>query len=541
MVGCVVLPYFYTEAQTQSGQPRPTMGGACRAGVPMPAVRGNGGDGHPRPTGPVIIHLRGRVFALCPEAEEAGLCAGMPLGQAYAICPRAESLPYDEDLYRAAQRRVLDICAAYVSRIEPFCLHETFLDLAGAGDPAQVLAEIAEAVETQAGFTYRAGAGSSKLVARAAALEAPVGRACLRPPQSVGAHGRAPLRGQDGQPRPQDTPEGSGGDGHPRPTDTPEGNGGAKRGCCTIRLAKPRFFASRLAPTAAKAMAGRRAQRCALNDISVDDEACPDQLCDSLRQPRSTGLSLVIVPGGQEAQFLAPLPLSRLWLLDKDMIEHLEALGLTTIGLLQQTPASRLGERFGRLGRRLHELAHGVDRSPVRACYPPPVVEARLSLAEGALDMTVIEDGLRRLARKVAGQLRSREQGCRRVGLEAETDDGRSVSRSLRLSATITGEHELFRAAKRLLGRILEPSVARAKPLAPITAVMLRAADLQRCAGVQLDLLGEREQEGRRRERLTDVVASAQKRFGARSVRWAREVELPRRERMLACLTGGQR
>jgi len=506
MVGCVVLPYFYTEAQAQSGQPRPTMGGACRAGVPTPAVRGNGGDGHPRPTehsrgrlchisgaisrevsngepgqprptGPVIIHLRGRVFALCPEAEEAGLCAGMPLGQAYAICPRAESLPHDEDLYRAAQRRVLDICAAYVSRIEPFCLHETFLDLAGAGDPAQVLAEIAEAVETQAGFTYRAGAGSSKLVARAAALEAPVGRACLRPPQSVGAHGRAPLRGQDGQP-------------------------------------------------------------------------CP-------------GLSLVIVPGGQEAQFLAPLPLSRLWLLDEDMIEHLEALGLTTIGLLQQTPAGRLGERFGRLGRMLHELAHGVDRSPVRACYPPPVVEARLSLAEGALDMTVIEDGLRRLARKVAGQLRSREQGCRRVGLEAETDDGRSVSRSLRLSATITGEHELFRAAKRLLGRILEPSVARAKPLAPITAVMLRAADLQRCTGVQLDLLGEREQEGRpfdklrtapgggwavprgvegrRRERLSDVVASAQKRFGARSVRWAREVEVPRRERMLACLTGGRR
>jgi hypothetical protein len=239
--------------------------------------------------------------------------------------------------------------------------------------------------------------------------------------------------------------------------------------------------------------------------------------------------------------------LPRLWLLDPDTIEHLQALGITTIGLLQQTPASHL-LRFGRMERRLSELAVGVDRSPVRACYPPSVIEARLALAEGAQDMAVIEAGLRRLARQAARQMREREQGCRRVGLEIESDDGRSLAQSLRLSVTIAGEQELFRAAERLLGRILTPRLAQANPLAPITALLFRAADLQHCVGVQLDLLGDRvgasrevardRQKNERRERLTEAIASARKRFGARSVRWAREVETPRRERMLACLAG---
>jgi hypothetical protein len=268
--------------------------------------------------------------------------------------------------------------------------------------------------------------------------------------------------------------------------------------------------------------------------------------------------SPLVISNGCEAQFLASLPLSRLWLLDEHTIEQLQALGITTIGLLQQTPPGQLNERFGRLGRRLGELAIGVDRSPVRPCYPPPVMEARLSFSEGAEDMTVIEAGLRRLARKIAEQLRNRGQdaalpqsgaqlcgtrSCRRLGLVIETDDGASTSYWLRASIAMVTEDEIFRAAARLLGQALGLGAGRAQLKAPIAALALHAADLRHCAGVQLDLLGdkEREEQERRRERLTEVMASAQKRFGARTVRWAREVETPRRERMLACLMAERR
>ena len=276
MVGCLVLPYFYTEAEMQR---RPHPGASSRASS-RASLSGR----------PVAIHARGRVSALSPEAEEAGLRPDMSLSQARAVCPGAEFLPYDEDLYRAAQGRALDLCATYVSTIEPLSPHEIFLGLTGAGDPPRITAEIAGALRAQAGFTCQTGVGPTKLVARIAALKRPG----------------------------------------------------------------------------------------------------------------------TVVPRGQEARFLAPLPLSRLWLLDEGTIEHLEALGITTIGLLQQTPITHLVERFGRMGRRLSELAFGVDRSPVRACYPSPVVEARLALAGGVEEMTVLESALRRLA---SDPLRSRRGG----------------------------------------------------------------------------------------------------------------------------------
>src|SRR3990172_3759614 len=135
VVGCLILPRVYTEAEVQR---------------------------HPHLAGrPVGIHLRGRVWALSIEAEKAGLLAGIPLGQAYVLCAEAELLPHDEGFYRAAQERVLAVCAEYVSTIEPFCLHETFLDLPGAGAPGRAMAEIADAVQAQTGFICQAGAGAS--------------------------------------------------------------------------------------------------------------------------------------------------------------------------------------------------------------------------------------------------------------------------------------------------------------------------------------------------------------------------------------------
>jgi len=492
MIGCLVLPYLYTEAEAQR---RPELAGR-----------------------PIIIHARGRVKAVSAEAQQAGLSVDMPLGRAYAICPDAESLPWDDDLYRAAQRRALDVCAAYVLAIEPFSMNEVFLDLGKADTPSPIMAEIAEAVGTQAAFTCRAGAGSSKLVARIVALQGNpenVGRACPS----------AALRTSPGPPPPL---EDSRLRAYPEPC-------GASR-----RSGAPTF----------------RGQRRAKPHPEMGARSL-DRARESRLQEKPRPL-VFVVPRGHEGRFLTPLPLSRLWLLDENTIEHLQALGITTIGLLQQTPPGQLIERFGRMGRRLGELAVGVDRSPVRSAYPPPMIEARLSFSEGAEDMTVIEAGLRRLARKVAEQLRNRGQGaalpqsgaqirgarsCRRLGLEVESDDGGSTSYWLRASIAMVTEDEIFRAAARLLERALGLAAGRAQLKAPIAALALHAADLRHCAGVQLDLLGdkEREEQERRRERVTEVVASAQKRFGARTVRWAREVETPRRERMLACLMAERR
>ena len=233
------------------------------------------------------------------------------------------------------------------------------------------------------------------------------------------------------------------------------------------------------------------------------------------------------VAAGNEGAFLAPLPISQLWMLDGEALEHLQALGIHTIGLLQQTPMAQLTLRFGRMARRLSELAFGQDASPVRPLYPPQVIEARTSL-DGMGEAAALEACLRQLAGRVAAQLQARRQACRSLSLEIETDDGQTRSQSLRLTAPALTGDDLLRAAQRLL--------ARSAIAALVTGLTLRASDLQRCEGVQYDLFGA----GRRRERLAGALAAAQQQFGSRTVLMAGDVEVPRRERLLALYDVGR-
>ena len=70
----------------------------------------------------------------------------------------------------------------------------------------------------------------------------------------------------------------------------------------------------------------------------------------------------MVVSSGQEADFLAPLPL-RLLPDALDEVAVLERLGLRSLGELAQLPASGLVRRFGERGGCLHRLARGQDRS----------------------------------------------------------------------------------------------------------------------------------------------------------------------------------
>jgi len=442
MVGCLVLPYLCTEVPRPEGRDvaksaKPTaMAAVGLASGPPQADLATEVRRNPRLAGrAVAVYRRGRVSELSPEAEQAGLRLGMSLGHAHLICPRAEFLPYDQDLYAAAQESALAICATYLSVIEPCSLQEIFFGLSDAAHALPMLAEIEKEVSSQLGFTCLAGAGISKLVARIVAREQP------------GTEVRA----------------------------------------------------------------------------------------------------------GEEAAFLAPLPVSHLWPLREEVVQHLEDLGLHTIGLLQKVSVSFLTSRFGPLGKTLHELAFGLDHSPVRPLYPPPVIEVRLSLPGGVKDATALGLVLRQLAAQVAAQLQARGQTCRQVALRIEMEDGKSTSRRLRSGFPIGGEDGVFLAAQRLLDR------ARVKTA--ISVLTLQVTRLERAAGRQADLWGEREgrrpvqdpegpfgyaqgrpsgSEGRARERLSKALSSVQDRFGAQGMKWAGEVEVPRRERALALWTEGK-
>lgn len=78
-----------------------------------------------------------------------------------------------------------------------------------------------------------------------------------------------------------------------------------------------------------------------------------------------------VVAPGEEAQFLAPLPLARLSP-ELEAAAMLQRFGLKSIGDLARLPEAEIASRLGELGRALHFAARGVDPRPLIPRALPP-------------------------------------------------------------------------------------------------------------------------------------------------------------------------
>ncbi|MEE8346278.1 MAG: DNA polymerase IV, partial [Dehalococcoidia bacterium] len=74
---------------------------------------------------------------------------------------------------------------------------------------------------------------------------------------------------------------------------------------------------------------------------------------------------LVMVPAGEEASFLAPLPVRSLWGVGPKAEETLAEMGIRTVGELAKTDETTLTARFGVRGDWFRRMAGGLDDRPV--------------------------------------------------------------------------------------------------------------------------------------------------------------------------------
>jgi DNA polymerase-4 len=91
----------------------------------------------------------------------------------------------------------------------------------------------------------------------------------------------------------------------------------------------------------------------------------------------------VIRPHEAEA-FLAPLPVAKIPGVGKVMDAKLEALGIRTCADLRNHDVRELERRFGRYGRRLAELALGIDERAVNPDQPVQSISAEDTFARAA-------------------------------------------------------------------------------------------------------------------------------------------------------------
>jgi DNA polymerase-4 len=171
------------------------------------------------------------------------------------------------------------------------------------------------------------------------------------------------------------------------------------------------------------------------------------KIASGLEKPRG----FVVVHHGKEAEFLAPLPVQKLWGVGEVTARSLREMGVFTIGQLAQLPAAQLEAKFGRRGRDLYRQARGMDDSPVVVEREEKSLSREMTFAQDIGDMKVLRKKLLSLSESVARRLRKRGLRGRTVKLKLRYDDFTTLTRQVTLDIPTDLEQVIFDQAARLL------------------------------------------------------------------------------------------
>lgn len=159
--------------------------------------------------------------------------------------------------------------------------------------------------------------------------------------------------------------------------------------------------------------------------------------------------------------FLTRLEVKRIPGVGRVMQAKLAAMGVQTVAELRQCALTELEGRFGRWGRRLHELARGIDERPVES-HRPNVQLSSEDTFEHDLTLDELTEHICRLAEKTwAAHQRRPGRVPRTVTLKLRTADFRTLTRSLTPSTPPASAADLANLACALRHRVERPPRTR--------------------------------------------------------------------------------
>ncbi|MEM7344817.1 MAG: DNA polymerase IV [Chloroflexota bacterium] len=162
---------------------------------------------------------------------------------------------------------------------------------------------------------------------------------------------------------------------------------------------------------------------------------------------KGTPNAIKVVPPGQEAVFLAPLPIRELWGVGPKTAEQMQQLGLQTIGDIARWPEADLTRRFGKLGQDLSQRARGEDHRPVETERETKSISQETTFAKDVTDGIALQRTLRQLSERVGHRLRRSELSGTTVRLKIRWADFTTLSRQLTLDRPTNLDAEIYHAA----------------------------------------------------------------------------------------------
>ncbi len=160
------------------------------------------------------------------------------------------------------------------------------------------------------------------------------------------------------------------------------------------------------------------------------------------------------VPPGTAREFLAPLPVSRLWGVGPRTEEQLRVLGLKTIGDLATRDRTWLELKLGTSAQHFWELSQGIDDRPVISDREAKSIGAQDTFDEDVRGEEALLPHLHSQALRVGRRMRRSGVKARVVQLSVKYSDFTSITRRHTMDAATDDGQTLYREAAALLAKV---------------------------------------------------------------------------------------
>jgi DNA polymerase IV len=160
---------------------------------------------------------------------------------------------------------------------------------------------------------------------------------------------------------------------------------------------------------------------------------------------------LTVIPPDEVEDFINTLPIEKVPGIGVKTYDALATIGIHTLGEVKKYPARIIVDCLGKFGRRLIDLAAGIDRSPVCPHGRAKSVGSEETFSSDIADKNVLKTILLKQSEDVGRQLRAKKLKAKTVTLKIKHSDFTQITRSITLDEPIQSAQFLCAAAAKLL------------------------------------------------------------------------------------------
>jgi DNA polymerase-4 len=227
---------------------------------------------------------------------------------------------------------------------------------------------------------------------------------------------------------------------------------------------------------------------------------------------------LTIVPEGKEAEFLAPLPIKRLWGVGPKTQKQLALLGVETISDIAGLPMNILEQKFGKYGEGLHRASLGLDQREVITDHETKSVGHEFTFDTDIDETELIKRELLELSLKVAKRLRTYQLIGKTVTLKVKYHDFKQITRSITINDHTADSKRIYEEAIELLRK----TDAGKKPVR-LLGISVSGLKLESDSSQQFLFPNMREDQ--KRDKINRALDAIQEKYGPTAILPGRLVE----------------